>query len=50
MKLGLFVDVLVGARGGALRGLEIEFTNLETSVRRRRRRRRRNVGKTGKNY
>jgi hypothetical protein len=42
----LFVDVLVGARGGALRGLEIEFTNLETSVRRRRR----NVGKTGKNY
>jgi hypothetical protein len=44
----LFVDVLVGARGGALRGLEIEFTNLETSVRRRRRRR--NVGKTGKNY
>jgi hypothetical protein len=45
----LFVAVLVGARGGALRGLEIEFTNLETSVRRRRRRRR-NVGKTGKNY
>jgi len=43
----LFVDVLVGARGGALRGLEIEFINLETSVRRRRRR---NVGKTGKNY
>jgi hypothetical protein len=45
----LFVNVLVGARGGALRGLEIEFTNLETSVRRRRRRRR-NVGETGKNY
>jgi len=44
----LFVNVLVGARGGALRGLEIEFTNLETSVRRRRRRR--NVGETGKNY